>query len=254
MLTVFFLTLRQLTGSRRQALLWIFAALPFAFAILIRYLTDNYVDVILGPNISLLLIPIVLPLVVAILATTALGEDVEDHTLSYIVLRPVARWQIVAAKYVAVVVLAALPLLLLGAATAAVAFIGDQAGGQSTFDYETVIKPILGVVAGLAIGVLAYSAAFMWLGLVSGQALGIAIVYVFIWEGVAAGIFAGIRYLSIRSYSIITMKDIGGDPLNTVGAIAGSEIALNVGLIGAGLVIIAFLGLTLIQLRSMDVP
>ncbi len=253
MLTVFFLTLRQLTGTRRQAILWLFAALPVALAILIRNLTDNYVDIILGPTISLVLIPIVLPLVVAILATTALGEDVEDRTLSYIVLRPVARWQIVAAKYIAVVILAAVPLLLLGGVTAAVAFVGDSNGG-SAFDYETVIKPILGVMAGLAIGIVAYSAAFMWLGLISGQALGIAIVYVFVWEGIAAGIFSGIRYLSIRSYSIITMQDIGGELLDTVGAIAGSQIALNVGLGGAAAVVIAFLALTLIQLRNMDVP
>ncbi len=253
MLTVFFLTLRQLTGTRRQAILWLFAALPVALAILIRNLTDNYLDIILGPTISLVLIPIVLPLVVAILATTALGEDVEDRTLSYIVLRPVARWQIVAAKYIAVIVLAAVPLLLLGAVTAAVAFVGDP-NADSAFDYETVIKPILGVVAGLAIGIVAYSAAFMWLGLISGQALGIAIVYVFVWEGIAAGIFSGIRYLSIRSYSIITMQDIGGEPLDTIGAIAGSQIALNVGLGGAAIVVVAFLALTLVQLRNMDVP
>lgn len=253
MLTVFFLTLRQLTGTRRQAILWLFAILPLIFAILLRYLTDDYVDVILGPAISLLLVPIVLPLVVAILATTALGEDVEDRTLSYIVLRPVARWQIVAAKYIAVIVLAAVPLLLLGGATAAVAFVGDS-NGESAFDYESVIKPILGVMAGLAIGIVAYSAAFMWLGLISGQALGIAIVYVFVWEGIAAGIFGGIRYLSIRSYSIITMQDIGGERLDAVGAIAGSQIALNVALGGAAAVMIAFLALTLVQLRNMDVP
>ncbi len=253
MFTVFSLTLRQLTGTRRQVILWLFALLPLAFAILIRNLTDDYVDVILGPAFSLLLIPVVLPLVVAILATTALGEDVEDRTLSYIVLRPVPRWQIIAAKYVAVVILAAVPLLLLGAATAAVAFIGDLSG-ESVFDYESVIKPILGVIAGLAIGVVAYSAAFMWLGLISGQALGIAIVYVFVWEGVAAGIFGGIRYLSVRSYSITTMKEIGGEPLDLVGAIAGSEIALNVALGSAAAVVVAFLALTLIQLRNMDVP
>ncbi len=253
MITVFSLTLRQLTGTRRQVILWLFALLPLAFAILIRYLTDDYVDVILGPAMSLLLIPVVLPLVVAILATTALGEDVEDRTLSYIVLRPVPRWQIIAAKYAAVVILAAVPLLLLGAATAAVAFIGDL-NGESAFDYESVVKPIIGIVAGLAIGVLAYAAAFMWLGLISGQALGIAIVYVFVWEGVAAGIFGGIRYLSVRSYSITTMKEIGGDSLDLVGAIAGSEIALNVALGSAAAVVVAFLALTLIQLRNMDVP
>ena len=77
MYTVFTLTLRQLTGSRRQAILWLFAALPAAFALLLRYLTDDYSTQIIN-LFDLLLVAIVLPLVVAILATTALGEEVED--------------------------------------------------------------------------------------------------------------------------------------------------------------------------------
>ena len=146
MYTVFSLTLRQLTGSRRQAILWLFAALPAAFALLLRYLTDDYSAQIIN-LFDLLLVAIVLPLVVAILATTALGEEVEDRTLAFIVLRPVPKWQIILAKYGAVVILAALPLLIFGAVTAGIAFI-DDASGESVFDYETVIKPILGVVAG----------------------------------------------------------------------------------------------------------
>ena len=251
MLTVFSLTLRQLTGSRRQAILWLFAASPLGMAILIRVLTDDYTSVILERLFDLLLVAVVLPLVVAILATTALGDDVEDRTLSYILLRPVPRWQIVAAKYVSVVVLSAVPLLLLGAAMAGVAFI-DEA--EDLNDYENVIRPILGVVAGLALGVLAYSAAFMWLGLISGQALGLAIVYVFVWEGAAANIFSGIRYLSIRSYSLITMREAGGSTLYEISPVAGAEIGVAVALGGAAAIVIAFLALTLIQLKNMDVP
>ena len=251
MLTVFSLTLRQLTGSRRQAILWLFAASPLAMAILVRVLTDDYTSVIVGQLFDLLLVAVVLPLVVAILATTALGDDVEDRTLSYILLRPIPRWQIVAAKYVSVVVLSAVPLLLMGAAMAGVAFI-DEA--EDLNDYENVIRPILGVVAGLALGVLAYSAAFMWLGLISGQALGLAIVYVFVWEGAAANIFSGIRYLSIRSYSLITMREAGGSTLYEISPVAGAEIGIAVALGGAAAIVIAFLTLTLIQLKNMDVP
>ena len=251
MLTVFSLTLRQLTGSRRQAILWLFAASPLAMAILIRVLSDDYTSVIVGQLFDLLLVAVVLPLVVAILATTALGDDVEDRTLSYILLRPIPRWQIVAAKYVSVVVLSAVPLLLMGAAMAGVAFID---GAEDLNDYENVIRPILGVVAGLALGVLAYSAAFMWLGLISGQALGLAIVYVFVWEGVAANIFSGIRYLSIRSYSLITMREAGGSTLYEISPVAGAEIGVAVALGGAAAIVIAFLALTLIQLKNMDVP
>ena len=251
MLTVFSLTLRQLTGSRRQAILWLFAASPLGMAILIRVLTDDYTSVILERLFDLLLVAVVLPLVVAILATTALGDDVEDRTLSYILLRPVPRWQIVAAKYVSVVVLSAVPLLLMGAAMAGVALIGES---EDLNDYENVVRPILGVVAGLALGVLAYSAAFMWLGLISGQALGLAIVYVFVWEGAAANIFSGIRYLSIRSYSLITMREAGGSTLYEISPVAGTEIGVAVALGGAAAIVIAFLALTLIQLKNMDVP
>ena len=251
MLTVFSLTLRQLTGSRRQAILWLFAASPLAMAILIRVLSDDYTSVIVGQLFDLLLVAVVLPLVVAILATTALGDDVEDRTLSYILLRPIPRWQIVAAKYVSVVVLSAVPLLLMGAAMAGVAFIDET---EDLNDYENVIRPILGVVAGLTLGVLAYSAAFMWLGLISGQALGLAIVYVFVWEGAAASIFSGIRYLSIRSYSLITMREAGGPTLFEISPVAGAEIGVAVALGGAAAIVIAFLTLTLIQLKNMDVP
>ncbi len=250
MLTILSLTLRQLTGVRRQAILWLFAASPLAMAILIRFLTDDYTDLVLRFVLDLLLILVVLPLSVAIIATTALGEDVEDRTLSFIILRPVPRWQIVGAKFLAVVVISAIPVLLFGAATAGVAFIDDV---ESIGTYENV-EPVLGVVAGLILGVLAYSAAFMWLGLISGQALGFAIVYVFLWEFVAAGIFSGIRYLSIRSYSIITMSDLGGEQLSEFGALGATEIALNVALGGAAAVVVAFLVLTLIQLKNMDVP
>ncbi|MYD35514.1 MAG: ABC transporter permease subunit [Dehalococcoidia bacterium] len=250
MLTVFSLTLRQLTGVRRQVILLLFAAAPVGMAILVRYLTDDYTNQIIG-LFDLLLVAAVLPLVVAILATTALGDDVEDRTLSFILLRPVARWQIVAAKYLAVVILGLAPLVVFGVVMAGVAFAQDIG---SVSNYDEVIRPILGVLTGLVVGVLAYSAVFMWLGLISSQALGLAIVYVVVWEGFAAGIFDGIRYLSIRSYSLITMSEVGGESLTAIGDVGATAIQLQFVFGGAATVMIVFLALTLIQLRNMDVP
>ena len=247
MYPVLSLTIRQLTGTRRQAILWIFAAAPLAMSILIRYLADDYTETVVT-LFNILLIAVVLPLVVAILATTALGEDVEDRTLSYLVLRPVPRWQIVAAKYIAVVILGAVPLVIFGVAMAGVAFAEDL-GALS--NYDAVVRPMLGVAAAMAVGVLAYSAVFTWLGLVSGQALGLAIVYVFVWEGLAATIFTGIRYLSIRSYSLITMTETGGDRLAGI-SIDNVEFAYAAG--AAAAIVVVFLGLTLLQLKNMDVP
>ena len=247
MIPVLSLTIRQLTGTRRQVILWLFAAAPLAMSILIRSLSDDYTEAVVQ-LFDLLLIAVVLPLVVAILATTALGEDVEDRTLSYLVLRPIARWQIVAAKYIAVVILGAVPLALFGVAMAGVAFAEDF-GALS--HYDEVLRPMLGVAAAMAVGVLAYSAVFTWLGLVSGQALGLAIVYVFVWEGLAATIFAGIRYLSIRSYSVITMTKMGGERLD---GISNDNVELAFAAGAAAAITVVFLGLTLRHLRNMDVP
>ena len=56
--------------------------------------------------------------------------------------------------------------------------------------------------AGLLAGAAAYAAIFTWAGLATRQALLIGLVYVFIWEAALAAYLDGIRFLSVRRYTL----------------------------------------------------
>ena len=51
-------------------------------------------------------------------------------------------------------------------------------------------------------GSLVYSALFVMLSVVTSRALIAGLVYVFIWEGLVNGLFAGTRILSVRHYTL----------------------------------------------------
>ena len=55
-----------------------------------------------------------------------------------------------------------------------------------------------------------YASVFVWLGLVSTQAIGIGLLYIVLWEGFFSGFVSGVRLLSIRHYAIALMH--GLDP------------------------------------------
>ena len=109
----------------------------------------------------------------------------------------------------------------------------------------------LAVGAGLGAGAVAYSAIFTWAGLVTSHALGFALVYVFLWEGVIARFATGVSYLSVRGYALGIMHGIDGSGLSAFEDIA---IELPAAIGGAIVVTVGFLWLTVRRLQRMDVP
>lgn len=107
----------------------------------------------------------------------------------------------------------------------------------------------LAVTLAAAAGLVMYAALFVWLGLVTRQAIGVGLLYIVLWEGFFSGYVSGVRFLSIRHYSIALMN--GLDPRRFVGD-------PHVGLVAAVVVTLAvtaiFLALSTRRLRRMDVP
>ena len=60
------------------------------------------------------------------------------------------------------------------------------------------------------VGVALYASAFVWLGLVTTQAIGIGLLYIVLWEGFFSGFVSGVRLLSIRHYAIALMHGLDG--------------------------------------------
>ena len=75
---------------------------------------------------------------------------------------------------------------------------GDMAGAAAT-----------GV--GLLIGAAAYAAIFTWAGLATRHALIFGLVYVFIWEASLAAYLDGIRFLSVRQFTLALISGLDGD-------------------------------------------
>ena len=172
-----------------------------------------------------------------LLAASSFGNELEDRTLGYLYLKPLSRWRIAAPKFLAPLVLGGIPVALSG--FLAVFFITDNGVGGA-----------LGTAVGLFIGAAAYSAIFTWGGLVSRHALAFGLVYVFVWEASLAAYLDGIRFLSVRQYTLAIIHCLDE------GRLATTDVALSLsgGLIGAAIVIAGFGALTVHRLRHMDVP
>ena len=195
MSSIYFLSLRQLQGRWRIAALLAVAAIPLVPALIAAASSDEPTALELDDGlINGTLASAVLPILTLVLATPVFGNELDDKTLSNLTLTPLRRWRIVAPKLAAAISVA-VPLIVLSAVVSVlVAFEGAQIDGAARAAAATAI--------GLAIGALLYTAMFTWLGLRTSRALGIGLLYVFIWEGLFGTFVDGLKYLSVRQYSL----------------------------------------------------
>ena len=235
--SVYMLTLRQLSGWRRLAIMAVLAVLPVVFTLLLLA-EDNADSVAEFDSVVLggMLAGSIIALIVLAIAAAAFGNEVEDRTLANLTLSPVPRWQIALPKLLATITVAGPFIAVSAAATAHFAFLGDA---------TATIAVTVGALAAVAM----YGALFVWLGLVSPQAIGIGLLYIVLWEGLLSGYVAGVRLLSIRFYSIALMHGLD-ERRFAMQPLPGLTVAAVMTL----LVIGTTLFLTTRRLRRMDVP
>jgi ABC-2 type transport system permease protein len=186
-------TLRALLSRRRSLLMLLLALSPLLLALLIRAAGRPVDPVRVERNLlDGLVIRTVLPLVALVLGTGAMGSELEDGTGVYLLTKPVPRWVIMAAKFLAAAGLTA-ALVAPAALLTGLLVAGDQGGGAGiAFAYAIAT----------AIGALLYTGIFLALSIATGRALIIGLVYTLLWEGLLAGLFAGSRAFSVREYTI----------------------------------------------------
>ena len=143
---------------------------------------------------------LVVPVVALVLGSAALGTWVDDETLVYVWLRPVARTTIAAAA-VAAAATVVIPMLVIA--------LGTMAAIGSSFDADVM----LATLTSSAVGGLAYVSVFVAVGLVVRRALILGLVYVFIWEFFVARAGAGAARLSINSYAASLLSHYSGEDI-----------------------------------------
>lgn len=191
---IFTLTLGQLVRQRRALLLAFLAFIPISITLLFRYATDEGSDRLpefVAGTLEAFVVAIGLPLTALILGAAALGQEIEDGTAFYLLGKPIARWQIVAAKLLAA--------WLATSAFVAVAVVGTGAPLLGADGEDGLVVAFL---AATVVGALAYTALFVALSIRFNHALVIGLTYVFVWEGLISGYIEGVRFFSLRAYTL----------------------------------------------------
>jgi ABC-type transport system involved in multi-copper enzyme maturation permease subunit len=235
--SVYRLTLRQLAGKWRLSIMTVLATLPVIIALLmLRSDSAPSVTEFETTVLSAMLAGSIAPLVVLAIAAAAFGNEVEDRTLANLTLTPIPRWQIALPKLLATITIATPFIAVSAFLTSYIAFVGD-------------LRATLAVTVSAIVGVALYASAFVWLGLVASQAIGLALLYVVLWEGFFSGFAEGVRLLSIRHYAIGIMHAI--DPRRFADI---THLSPPVAMVMTALVLGGFLIATIRRLRQMDVP
>ncbi len=219
--TLLTLTAHQLLGRRRGILIALLALLPIGIALLYRLAgegdgsTQFAADMVGGLVLTLLL-----PIGALVFGTSALGSEIEDGTIVYLLARPVARWRIVVAK--AAVASLATAALTVPAALLTTVIALDGLDADSLW---------WGATAAAVVGSVVYSTLFVGVSTITGRALVIGLVYVFVWEAIITSLFEGTRWVSVRQYVFAVADAL------TAAEPVSSSLAASQALIASGVVV-----------------
>jgi ABC-2 type transport system permease protein len=229
LMTVAWLTWRQLFARRRAWLAGAVMVLPFLLTFFYRFASEDRegdrLNFLLGLNRELVL-AVLLPLTAVIFGTTAFGGEVEDGTLLYLLVRPVRRWTVVLVKF-AVATLVSAAIVSVSVLLAWFALRNAELPGAFA----------KGFVTATIVGAALYCALFAYLGLVTRRGLVVGLVYTIVFENILARNLPGVKWLSVREYAMSLAQWAGGDvvkwpvpgvPMTTVWV--GGAIILTVAL------------------------
>jgi ABC-2 type transport system permease protein len=190
-LVIFRLTLRELAGQKRIILMLLLAAVPVLLA-LVYGLGDREDPYDFTANmLESVDVTVVLPLICLVLGASALGSEIDDGTVVYILAKPLPRLHIVLAKFAAAALISG-ALVVTATVLAGTIALGSEPGEGLT----------LGFGIAVAVGAIAYTAVFVLLSIVTSRALLFGLGYVFIWEGLVTNLFGAMAYVSIRQYTL----------------------------------------------------
>jgi len=196
MAALFRLTIRQHTHGRRMIVLGLLYALPCGLAILLRSLPRPAPLDALEFGLIFNLLPHALAPLTALLYSAGIVQDeIEEQTLTYILMRSVPRWAIYAVKLVAT---CCVTIVLVSTATTALyaaIYVGTPDFAR---DIMTGRLPrMLGIMALAQIG---YCSIFGFIGLIARRSLIVGLVFIVLVEGVLANLDFILRAFTIVHY------------------------------------------------------
>ncbi|MBV1939813.1 ABC transporter permease subunit [Streptomyces sp. BV286] len=207
--TVARLTYRGLLGRRRALILGALPVLLIVISVAVRTFTgaDDQVAVdVLGGFALATMVPII----GVIAGTGAIGPEIDDGSVVYLLAKPVKRPTIIFTKLIVAVAVtmafSAVPTFIAG-------MILNGNGQQIAVAYT-----VAALVASIA-----YAALFLLLGTITRHAVVFGLVYALVWEALFGTLVSGAKTLSVQQWSLAVAHKVSGGDLVT------SDVSLTTG-------------------------
>ncbi|HEY1922488.1 MAG TPA: ABC transporter permease subunit [Tepidisphaeraceae bacterium] len=192
------LTLRQHRHGKRWMVMAVLMLLPAALVILVRSTAHNVPSISLEFIFAFMLIPqALLPLVALIYGSGIIQDEVEEQTITYLLIRPISKWQLYIVKLLATLTVAVFLTVIFTTLT----YIAVYAG--ATDHVENVPLRCLEASSIHALAVIAYCCIFGLISLFTRRTLVVGILYIVIFEGLFANLAFGIRLITVIYYARI---------------------------------------------------
>ncbi|HEV3014685.1 MAG TPA: ABC transporter permease, partial [Actinomycetota bacterium] len=171
-LTLLRFSLGQLLAGRRLIIIALLVALPLVLPAVFAAGADVDPASFTLDLFRQLVLPVLLPVVALTFATSSLGSELRDGTITNLLLKPIPRPAVLGGKYLAAV-LAALLVLLPAEA------VGHLVAARGLGSTDLLASMLLATV----VGTLAYCALGVLLSLLMARALLVGLAYALLWEG-----------------------------------------------------------------------
>jgi len=202
---VFDLSLGQMLWSRRTVFMGLVVAAPMLLALLYRILHASFGDpelngqavrgtTLFGMTIWLLYLRFIVPILGVFYGTALVADEVDDKTITYLFVRPIARRAILLGKYLAYL---ASTLCVVLPSVMVVYFL------TTPFDLSAIARsfPALAKDLGLlGAGLAVYGAVFAFVGTSLKHPLVLGLVFAFGWEQLALSIPGYLRRFTVIYY------------------------------------------------------
>ena len=214
--TIAMLTLRTLLGRRRALLLLVLPGVLVALAVVLRLTVDeaSRLDVTVG-LLGTFAIATVIPLLALIAGTGALGGEIDDGSIVYLLSKPISRHTIVVTKVAVAVgvttLFGAVPVLVSG---------WIMVGNRESI----AVAYGLGAFAAAT----AYCALFLLLSVLNRNAVVIGLIYTLVWETAIGGLVLGAGGISIQQWSLAVTRAIVGDRAEELGITAAVRPQISI--------------------------
>jgi ABC-2 type transport system permease protein len=196
--TVALLTLRMLLGRRRALLLLALPVVLLGLSLIVRLTVgaDSREEVAVGLLGAFALATLV-PLLGLIAGTGAIGPEIDDGSIVYLLAKPLNRHSIVVSKLLVAIavmsVFAATPVFVAGLVLTG-----------------TADRLWLGYGLGALIAGVAYCALFLLLAVLTRNAVVVGLIYALVWESVIGSFVPGAQALSIQQWSLALTRVVVG--------------------------------------------